>query len=315
MADLHSLLSGRLEGLRRNGDGTFQARCPACAAEGGDSQKQHLRIWPSSAFRCAKYGDDKTHNRVVRALIYADSDPDTLAALEVEFVDPEPKLEVEKVFPEEMLTKLTPNYRYWVGRGISEDVLRRMGGGLAPAEQKSKLAGRYVFPVRDTQGRIVGWTGRLVSDASFGPKHKHLVKASKVVFPIHVTGDAIRARRTVVLVESVGDMLSLLTHGVDCVLVLLGLNLNSRILGFLVAVNVQRVIISTNNDTIGRPESKSAGNKAADKIRDKLVPFVGEDKVVIRLPTTAKDWNAAEVTEIEAFRHEVIDAVDNDVER
>lgn len=305
MADLHSLLAGRLEGLRRNGDGTFQARCPACAAEGGDSQKQHLRIWPSSAFRCAKYGDNKAHNRVVRALIYADSDPDTLAALEVEFVDPEPKLEVEKVYPEELLTRLIPDYRYWMGRGISEEVLRRMGGGLAPAEEKSKLAGRYVLPVRDLQGRIIGWTGRLVSDASFGPTHKHLVKSSRCMFPIHDSEAEIRRTRVVVFNEGVGDDLSLATVGIRNRLALLGLNLNARIMGFLASVNPRKIVLSLNNDAIGRPESASAGNKAVAKLRAKLVPFFGEEVVVDRLPQTRKDWSKVLMEnpeEIHAFK-------------
>ncbi len=197
--DLHTLLSSRLENLRRTSDG-WSARCPACAAEGSDKTGTHLRVWRSGAFACAKENKDGLkgitldHNRLIRAWLYADSDPDSLAALEVEFIDPEPKLDVDKVFPEDMLAKLTPDYRYWVGRGISEEVLRRMGGGLAPADEKSKLSGRFVFPVRDDKGRIIGWTGRLVSDSSFGPTWKHLVKSSRCVYPIHTAAADIRAR-------------------------------------------------------------------------------------------------------------------------
>ncbi len=308
--DLHALLSSRLENVKRTSDG-WSARCPACAAEGSDKQGNHLHVWRSGSFACAKENKDGAkgitldHNRIIRAFLYANADPDTLAALEVEIVDPEPKLDVDKVYPEELLTKLVPDYRYWVGRGISEDVLRRMGGGLAPAEERSKLAGRYVFPVRDDKGRIIGWTGRLVSENSFGPTHKHLVKSSRCMFPIHDAGEEIRRTRKVVFTEGVGDGLSLATVGLRNRLDLLGLNLNSRIIGFLVSVNPTHLILSLNNDAIGEAKSKNAGNKAADKLRAKLAPFFGEERVLDSPPQTRKDWNKVLMEnpeEIHAFK-------------
>ncbi len=310
MADLHSILSARLTNLKRAPDGKgWTAMCPVCAASGnGLRAKNQLRIWPSSAFHCVIASDEPGHNALVRNWIYQDADPDSLAALSLEIVDPDPKVEMDKVYPEDSLSRLIPDYRYWVGRGISEEVLRRMGGGLAPAEERSKLSGRFVLPIRDERGRIVGFTGRLVSEASFGPIWKHLCRASKVIFPIHVAAEPIRATRKVVLVESPGDQLSCAEVGMWNVLILLGLNLNARILGFLVSVNPSHIIISTNNDAIGRPESANAGNKAADKLRAKLVPFFGEERVVIRLPTTKKDWNKVLMEspdELCAFKAEV----------
>ncbi len=227
-------------------------------------------------------------------------------------VDPDPKLEVEKVYPEDSLARLTPDYRYWVGRGISEEVLRKVGGGLAPADEKSKLSGRYIFPVRDERGRIVGFSGRLVSDASFGPSWKHLCRSSKVIYPIHVSGDAIRKARKVVLLESIGDALSCMECGMWNVIVLLGLHLNARILGFLVSVNPQSIVISTNADTERVNKVTGAithpGQDAADRLRAKLVPFFGEERVLIRFPKAAKDWNAVLKEcpdELRAFKAEV----------
>jgi hypothetical protein len=309
MSDLHQLLVSRLENVRPATEGGWTAMCPICAAAGnGLRGRNQLKVWPSSAFHCVIAGDDREHNKLIRAFLYRDADPDTLAALEVEFVDPEPKLEVEKVYPESMLAKLTPDHRYWMGRGISEEVLRRMGGGLAPADEKGKLSGRYVMPVRDLHGRIIGWTGRLVSDASFGPTHKHLVKSSRCIFPIHDAEEAIRRTRVVVFDEGVGDDLSLATVGIRNRLALLGLNLNARIMGFLASVNPRKIVLSLNNDAIGRAESKSAGNKATEKLRAKLVPFFGEQCIVERLPQSRKDWNLVlreNPEEIRAFAAEV----------
>ncbi len=303
--DLNALLSSRLDNVKRAPQG-WVAACPICAQAGnGLRGRNQLKVWASGAFHCVIASDQPGHNAALRAWLYAEADPDTLASLAEQIIDPEPKLEVEKVYPEDMLTKLTPDYRYWMGRGISEEVLRRMGGGLASADEKSKLAGRYVLPVRDEKGRIIGWTGRLVSDASFGPTHKHLVKSSRCVFPIHDAAEAIRRTRKVVFTEGVGDGLSLATVGLRNRLDLLGLNLNARVMGFLVSVNPTHLILSLNNDAIGEAKSKNAGNKAADKLRAKLVPFFGEERVLDKPPQTRKDWNKVLMEnpeEIHAFK-------------
>lgn len=313
MADLHSLLSSRLEGLRRSPGGGWTSACPVCRAEGSDSGKCHLRIFASSAFNCAKAGpEDKGHNRQIRAWIYADSDPDTLAAMEIEFIDPEPKLDIDKVYPEEMLSRLTPDYRYWTNRGISEDVVRRMEGGLAPRDERNKLTGYFTFPVRDDKRRIIGWASRLVDENSFGHKHKHLVKTGRCVFPIHVAGESIRATRKVVLVEGLADLMTLQTVGMWNVLAVLGLNLNARVLGFLASVNPTHIVISTNADTERVNKTTGVvihpGQDAADRVRAKLLPFFGEERVLIRFPKAAKDWNEVlkvAPDELRAFKAEV----------
>lgn len=306
MASFDDIIRAHLENVRPTTDG-WVAACPACRGQGGDKQGNHLRIWRGShAFNCAKAGpEDREHNKLVRAVLYQDADPFALAALDLQIVDPEPKLDVDKVYPEDMLARLVPDHRYWVGRGISEDVLRKLEGGLAPPDEKSKLSNRYIFPVRDDKGRITGFTGRLVSEASFGPTHKHLVRASRAVYPIHVAGEHIRRTRKVAFTEGIGDGLTWASHGMWNWLLLFGLNLNARILGFLVSVNPTHIVISTNNDAVG-DKGHSVGNETAEKLRRKLVPFFGEERVLIHLPPR-KDWNQcqqenpAEVAEFKAW--------------
>jgi len=305
MSNLLTLLKSRLEGLRTNPDSSWQARCPICALENHDRQRDHLRIWRSSAFRCVKMGSDPEHNKAIRAFLYAGANPDEIAALaHVEYIDPEPRLDVETVYPESLLPKLLPDYRYWIGRGVSEAVLKKVQGGLAPSDEESKMTGRYVFPVRNLHGKIIGWTGRLVSEASFGPKWKHLVRSSRAIYPCHVAAEAIRATRKIVLLESIGDGLALATHGdMWNWLVMLGLNLNSPTIGFLLSVNPTHVIVSTNNDAAGSKGS-AVGNAAADKICGKLIRFFGEDRVRVMLPPK-KDWGECSPEEIKAFAAEV----------
>lgn len=306
--NLEGLIRSKLENVRPVAGGGWQCACPICRLEGGDSQRNHLRVYLTGAFSCAKLQGDATHNKLIRAYLYKDASPEALALLETSFVDPDPKIDADKIYPEEMLKELVPDHSYWVNRGISEDVLRRLEGGYVPKDRKGKLSNRYVFPIRDhITGRIVGFSGRLVDPNSFGPKYKHLVKSSRVVYPLWYVKKDILAARKVVLVESSGDCLSLLSYGINNVLVLLGLNLNSKMMGFLASASLDEVIISTNNDNheSGKVSSKGAGNVGAQKIYDKLVPYLGEHRVRIRLPMTGKDWNEADVAEIQEFKKEL----------
>lgn len=310
MSILEQLIRKRLENIRHNTDGGWQAACPICRAEGGDSTRSHLRIYRSGAFSCAKHQSNTPHNKSIRAFLYEGADAAALAALETSFIDPEPtKLDADKVYPEDMLTKLVPDHRYWMGRGISEDVLRRLEGGLAPKDERSKLSNRYIFPIRDhLTGRIIGFSGRLVDDSSFSPKHKHLVRVSRAVYPLWHNREAILKVRKVVLVEGQGDLLACMTAGIPYTLNLLGLHLNSRALGFLVSAGLDEIVISTNNDTLGKASSKEAGNKAADTLRAKLVPYLGERRVRVRLPQTRKDWCKTledNTGELEIFKSEL----------
>lgn len=293
MATLADLLGQRLEKLRRNADGSFQARCPCCALQGHDKGGEHLRVWVDGSFHCVVGSDDGggSHNRAVRAWIYQGGDAATLALMELTVIDPEPKLTADTIYPESMLTRMVPDHSYWVGRKVNEDVLRRLEGGLVPAEPRGKLSNRYCFPVRDhASKRIVGWTGRLVSEASFGPKWKHLVKVSRCVYPLTANEAAIRRARKVVLIESVGNGLALSSTGIDNWIVLLGLNVNSRLLGWLVGANLDEVIVSTDNDAMDASKGHSAGNDKAVQIRDKLARYLGEHKVRVRLVQTRNDW-------------------------
>ena len=299
-------ISYRLENVKRNPDGGITAGCPVCMREGSDRGRAHLRVWPSGAFRCAKAGsEDKDHNRAIRAHIRPDESKGFSGSPDYEIILPEQGLDADKIYSEDVLLKLIPDHSYWVGRGIKEDILKMTEGGMATPDEKGKLSGRYVFPIRDDNKRIVGFSGRLVSYASFAPKWKHLFKSGSVCWPWYLVGPEIKARRKVILVESIGDWLTLASYGMSYSLVLFGLNLNSHILGHLIEANPTHVIISANNDAIGRPESKEAGNKAAEKARGKLSVFLGQDRVIIRLPQTGKDWNVADPAEINKFKEEI----------
>lgn len=261
-------------------DGSIICACPQCQKEGHDKQKQHLKIWKNGAYNCSKYGDDILHNKAIKILLCGFSGDDDFEYIE------EPKLTVEKIYPESSLSTLLPDYSYWVGRGIKEEVLKELEGGLAPQGEKGKLVGRYIFPIRNLQGKIMGFTGRIVISNSFSTLWKHCFRSSKAVYPWNVTGDDIKKSKTVILTESLGDAMSLISVGIKPVLCIFGLNLNGLIISTLVGASVERIIISLNKD-----EDENKGRAAAERIARKLTLFFS--RVEIRLPVSFKDWNEA----------------------
>ena len=287
----------KLVNVKRQSDGSIQCQCPICAAEGKDkSSKNHLRIYKTGAFNCI-IDNSKQHNYAISRYLKStnsDENPD------YEYIDPEPILKIEKVYPEDTLKRLLPDYTYWINRGAREDVLRKLEGGLAPEDEKSKLSKRFIFPIRNMDNRIVGFTGRLIQENSFAPNWKHIFKSSKSVWPWHVNGKDIASTKTVVLVESVGDTLALMSNDVPNVLCLFGLNLNGKIISSLIAADVKKIIISLNNDV-----NPDKGQRAAEKIRNKLCAFFQEDHLIIRLPTSGKDWGEATKEEIQQFKQEI----------
>lgn len=277
-----SIDTTKLENVRPTPNG-FTCACPVCRKEGGDSTRSHLRVYTTGAFSCIKYQGDNLHNRKLRSILrgYLDS----TESAEVVYI--EPKLDVETVYPESTLSKLLPDYSYWLGRGMKEDVLRRLENGVAPLEERSKLSGRTIFPVRDLDGNIVGFSGRLLTDSSYAPRWKHLFKSGRAIYSWHVTGPDIIASKSCILVESIGDYLACLSHDIKPVLCIFGLNLNSVIISTLLAHDIKRVIISLNRD-----DDPRKGQAAAEKIAAKLGNFFTDVRIVLP-PIGIKDWGCA----------------------
>lgn len=63
-----SLDVSRLEKARELANGITQARCPACAENGGDRAGEHLRLYPDGRFGCCVHTKDHEHRRRIFAL-------------------------------------------------------------------------------------------------------------------------------------------------------------------------------------------------------------------------------------------------------
>ena len=63
-----SLLIQKLTNVSEKLDGKITARCPACAAEGGDKKGEHLVVFPDGKFGCVKYENDPAHRNKIHSL-------------------------------------------------------------------------------------------------------------------------------------------------------------------------------------------------------------------------------------------------------
>jgi hypothetical protein len=64
-----SLIRSKLENVVERADGSFNARCPACAARGGDSKGNHLIVFPDGKFGCVVFQGSDAETREHRALV------------------------------------------------------------------------------------------------------------------------------------------------------------------------------------------------------------------------------------------------------
>lgn len=293
----------KLQNVKRGPGGAITARCPVCAAAGGDKSGNHLGILADGRFNCIVGSGEPGHNRQIRALLKGYHIED------VEFIEPprQPTDTVDKVYSEEMLSKLVKDHTYWINRGIRKEIVEMLEGGVSAPGDKSKLSGRYVIPIRGLTGQINGFSGRILNDSTFAPKYKHLFKSSRACWPWHLSGGAIEKTKKVVLQEGWSEWLALANGGIMNTLSLFGLNISDIMVGQLIAAGVEEVIISTNDDA---DEGRQADGKivrkgkySARKIKNKLDNFFDPARVKIRHPKS--DWGDATKEEMEAFGNEI----------
>ena len=206
-----------------------------------------------------------------------------------------PQITEVKTLSKEFLNKLIKNNFYWNERGVSDDTLRIFEGGVC---QAGKMTGRYVFPILDHRNRLVGVSGRDIYDNSYSnrPKWKHIGNKYSWKYPMQVNADILHKKKEVIIVESIGDMLSLWEAGVDNTMVTFGLDISSAMLNALLRLDPNRVIVSFNNDEDGN----SAGNKAAQKAKKKLLSHFDDRQIKISLPTK-KDFGEMNKEEVHSW--------------
>ena len=191
-----------------------------------------------------------------------------------------PKLKERRIFPKEYLEELKPNHGYWTKKGISISTVTQFQGGVC---KKGRMKNRYVFPVFDDKENLIGYTGRYIykiKDKSF-PKWLHYGDKAYWKYPLHINNEIINNSSKIILVESIGDMLSLWEAGIKNVMVMFGIDININTINFLISLDPEYIIIAFNNDE----HNNYVGNRASEKAKVRLLKYFDEGQIEIRLPS------------------------------
>jgi len=159
------------------------------------------------------------------------------------------------------------------------------------ALQRIKLMMEYdSSKTLDENKKVIGISGRhlLWKPNYIAPKWKHIGRKGNWIYPINLQGEdnnifkkTIEEKRSIILVEGIGDSLALSEQEYYNHIVVFGLEISSKQLSYLMSLSVDEVIISTNNDS---DKSDNRGLQAAIKIFLKLIKYIDIDKVKIKLP-------------------------------
>lgn len=225
----------------------------------------------------------------------------------------ENKMPVDQFFDHEEVKTLLPHYSFYNKKGISDSTLKRYKAGFSMSR---KMNGRFVFPIFDRNGKVVGVTGRHLlwkSDSPF-PKWKHLGRKANWIYPsfLQVNGvfkfqESIEKEKQIILIEGIGDSLALTEQGVLNHMVLFGLDISPKQIAHLSSLSLDKIIIATNND---KDKEQNRGFDAAVKIFLKLIQVFDVSKVEIKLPfrkdfgemlengDNLKDWKDGQCSEV-----------------
>jgi DNA primase len=99
-------------------------------------------------------------------------------------------------------------------------------------------------------------------------------------YPLQVNSSILRRSRKVIIVESIGDMLSLWDAGIKNVIVSFGVSISSSLSSLFLMYNMNEIVISLNNDF----DNNNIGNIASNKCKSKLLNHFDEHQVKICLP-------------------------------
>lgn len=222
-----------------------------------------------------------------------------------------PKIDMEKIYPNSILEKLLPHYKFYNDRGIGDETLSFFKSGLAT---EGAMYQRFVFPIYNSNLEIHGFSGRdmiKTPNNKERPKWKHVGKKSKWVYPYYVQDsfgkfpiqDAILESKEVILVESIGDLIRLHDRGFKNVICVFGTSVSSYLSFHLMSLLPQRIVLSLNNDS---DKEKNRGQIGALKSYLKLLSLFDKKKIIIHPPKSC-DFGEMKDEEFSSWKEELDD--------
>lgn len=203
--------------------------------------------------------------------------------LEIEFNNKieDVNIDIEDNFSLEELNDLSFDYSYWISRGISKEIISLFDGGIFSKNVKSSMYNRFVFPIFNSQKKVLGYAGRwIMGDNNKVSKWKIIGSKEKFSFPLILNVKNIQEDRYLVLVESISDAISCFEVGYKNVLSLFGVCILPHFLCILLKLNPAKIYICLNNDK----NNNYIGNKKSIEIKKQLLNFFDDSQIIIKTP-------------------------------
>ena len=186
------------------------------------------------------------------------------------------KEEIEEVIADGVINPLLPfklrvdsTHEYGLSRGLSVATLECFGAGLCIS--KGTFSGRFVIPLHNEQGELVGYAGRTLNDSEprylFPSREKGFYK-SHLLFNLHRVFEH-NENASVVLVEGFFSVMKCFQAGIDAIS-LLGSSL-SETQENLLCQNFTQVLFLFDGDEAGRSATDDCLRRLGRKLWVKAI--------------------------------------------
>lgn len=166
-------------------------------------------------------------------------------------------------------------------KGFSRTLIEQAGiGGGTGQELSDRLSGRVIFPILDSDGRVVGFSGRILED---GPMAKYvnspetpIFQKSQLLYNFHHAKSVARRTNYIYVLEGFMDVIALAKVDIQSAVAIMGTALTKTHLQALKSLNVE-VRLTLDADDAGQAATM------------KLVPSLDLSRMTYRLVDTFQD--------------------------
>lgn len=143
--------------------------------------------------------------------------------------------------------------------------------------------GRLMFPIKNAEGVVVGYGGRLIEAKEGVPKYINtpetsLFNKSEILYGFHQNLESIRKTHCAILVEGYMDVVSMSAHGLDLAVAPMGTALTHQQVELLMNAGVNRLWICLDGDAAGQ----TAASRSIQTIMENYHPRL--QVMVVTLP-------------------------------
>lgn len=198
------------------------------------------------------------------------------------------------IYPEELLEKLT-YHNLLEARGYTRDIIELYQAGISDSKYK-RMSNRIIFPIRDIDGNIVGFTGRTIfedwKERGIG-KWEHSANFDKEhnLFNIDKAAPHIEKSGQVIITEGPLDVLRLEQAGIKNSVGIFGRKLHPGQISILISLNVSTIIVALDSDDAGKTGAEDAMKTAGAFFQIKIIDLPQGDVGNLSIEEARKIFN------------------------